>query len=544
MIAGSFIDICLVVAFLMPMRSNVASIVSEKELRLREGMRLLGVTDLAYWTSWVLTHLTQLLLMSAGMSTFATITFPESNAFVTFLFFALMSMSLIPLAYLLSCFFYRTSTAGPAAVLIFVVLMIPGMVAPVMEPYGGVSFKLSSFLAPSCVAMFGFVIRHLEFSGLGLNWSTLGKHITLDGSLTAGGLLTSLCLDAFLCTLLFFYLDKVLPDESGRKLPVYFIFKRDYWAQVLGLSREGGRGRGWRGKGRRESADHIGSKNTKLRIHNLTKDFNSITGAKVRAVDHLCLEADTSEVFGLLGHNGAGKTTTMSIITGMLYPTSGNVYVGQHSVLHNMDQIRKSLGLCPQFDILWPTLTVQDHLRFYAEIKGIPTHDRERVVVRMAAEVGLLDKMTCPSCELSGGQRRKLSVGIAFMGDPFLVVLDEPTSGMDPKSRRDTWDIIRKNRAERVIMLSTHFMDEADILCDRIGIMHTGKLATCGSSLELKERHGAGYVLTLIVDDDDNNNNNNNISNRQANKHTSKQTNTQTRNAISKQSHKQTHRQT
>ena len=118
MIAGSFIDICLVVAFLMPMRSNVASIVSEKELRLREGMRLLGVTDLAYWTSWVLTHLTQLLLMSAGMSTFATITFPESNAFVTFLFFALMSMSLIPLAYLLSCFFYRTSTAGPAAVLI------------------------------------------------------------------------------------------------------------------------------------------------------------------------------------------------------------------------------------------------------------------------------------------------------------------------------------------------------------------------------------------------------------------------------------------
>ncbi len=117
----------------------------------------------------------------------------------------------------------------------------------------------------------------------------------------------------------------------------------------------------------------------------------------------------------------------------------------------------------------------------------------------MAQEVGLIEKLNSPSCELSGGQMRKLSVGIAFMGSPKLVVLDEPTSGMDPRSRRDTWEIIRKNRKDKVIILSTHFMEEADILCDRIGIMHRGRLSTCGSSLELKEEFGAGYVLIFTL---------------------------------------------
>jgi ABC-type multidrug transport system ATPase subunit len=185
----------------------------------------------------------------------------------------------------------------------------------------------------------------------------------------------------------------------------------------------------------------------------------------------------------------------------MLYPSSGNVYVGKHSVLTEMDIIRKSLGLCPQFDILWPTMTVRDHLTFYAKIKGVPKHEIRTCVEGMAQEVGLSEKLNCPSCELSGGQMRKLSVGIAFMGNPKLVVLDEPTSGMDPRSRRDTWEIIRKNRKDKVILLSTHFMEEADILCDKIGIMHRGKLATCGSSLELKEEFGAGYVLTIILKD-------------------------------------------
>ena len=492
-IAGSFMDICLVVAFLMPMRSNVASVVSEKELRLREGMRLLGVTDFSYWVSWVLTHGTEQGIISLCMALVATIVFPESDWHCTFTIYLFLSLSLIPLAYVVSCFFQRTSTAGPSVVLIFVCLMIPGMLAPVMQPYGGYGYKYASYLSPSNIALAGTILRRMEFSGIGLTWDTFSIPVIMDGSLSA----TSLCLNLFrnciIYTLIFLYLDKVLPDEAGRRLPFYFPFSKSFWVERLRrakIEREDPR----QFEQNKDSA-------TSLHIMNLMKEFKSIGGTKVVAVNNLNLEAVTSEVFGLLGHNGAGKTTTMSIITGMLYPTSGNVYVGKHSVLKEMDIIRKSLGLCPQFDILWPTLTVRDHLTFYAKIKGVPKHEIKACVEGMVQEVGLSEKLNCPSCELSGGQMRKLSVGIAFMGNPKLVVLDEPTSGMDPRSRRDTWDIIRKNRKDKVILLSTHFMEEADILCDKIGIMHRGKLATCGSSLELKEEFGAGYVLTIILKD-------------------------------------------
>lgn len=489
-IAGSFMDICLVVAFLMPMRSNVASIVCEKELRLREGMRLLGVTDFSYWVSWLITHGLEQSIMSLFMSLFATLTFPESDWTVTFTMYTFLSLSLIPLAYVVSCFFQRTATAGPSVVLLFVILMIPGMLAPVLQPYGGYAFELSSYLSPSCVALSGTILRKLEYCGIGLTWDTFTKPVILDGSLSCFALCLRMLRNSFLYLIMFLYLDRVLPDEAGRRLPFYFPFTKSYWNE-----------RKQRMKVARSNANLQKSGSADLNIVNLTKEFSSINGTKVVAVNDLCVDAYNSEVFGLLGHNGAGKTTTMSIITGMLYPTSGNVYVDNRSVLNEMDVIRKSLGLCPQFDILWPTLTVKDHLTFYAEIKGVRRDKVKDCVYGMAQEVGLSEKLNSPSCELSGGQMRKLSVGIAFMGSPKLVVLDEPTSGMDPRSRRDTWDIIRKNRKDKVIILSTHFMEEADILCDRIGIMHRGKLATIGSSLELKEEFGAGYVLTMILKD-------------------------------------------
>ena len=489
-IAGSFMDICLVVAFLMPMRSNVASIVCEKELRLREGMRLLGVTDFSYWLSWLITHGTEMVVSSLFMSLMATLTFPESNWECTFTMYFFLSLSLIPLAYVVSCFFQRTATAGPSVVLLFVILMIPGMLAPVLQPYGGYSFNLAGFLSPSCVALSGTVLRRLEYSGIGLTWETFAKPVILDGSLSAYTLVWMLIRNALIYLTAFLYLDRILPDEAGRRLPFYFPFTMSFWSESS-----------QRRKIAMSNANLNKTDSPDLEIVNLTKEFSAMGGAKVKAVNNLSVEAYNSEVFGLLGHNGAGKTTTMSIITGMLYPTSGNVYVDNRSVLNEMDVIRKSLGLCPQFDILWPTLTVRDHLRFYAEIKGVPRRLIRDCVLGMAQEVGLSAKLNCPSCELSGGQMRKLSVGIAFMGSPKLVVLDEPTSGMDPRSRRDTWDIIRNNRKDKVIILSTHFMEEADILCDRIGIMHRGSLATCGSSLELKEEFGAGYVLTMILRD-------------------------------------------
>ena len=204
-----------------------------------------------------------------------------------------------------------------------------------------------------------------------------------------------------------------------------------------------------------------------------------------------------NQITCLLGHNGAGKTTTIAMLTGLIDPTSGSASVDGHDVAKEMSTIRKNLGVCPQHDILYPDLTVREHLRLFGKFKGVPASKLEAEIDEMIREVGLVEKRNELSKNLSGGMKRKLSVGIAFIGGSSVVLLDEPTSGMDPFSRRFTWNVIRKMREGRTIILTTHFMDEADLLGDRIAIMADGKLRCAGSSLFLKQQFGVGYMMAI-----------------------------------------------
>ena len=162
-----------------------------------------------------------------------------------------------------------------------------------------------------------------------------------------------------------------------------------------------------------------------------------------------------------------------------------------------MTAIRQNLGVCPQHDVLFLTMTVQEHLVLFATIKNIQTNDLNGLITNILEEVGIPEKRYWRASQLSGGQKRKLSLAIAFLGDSGFVFLDEPTSGMDPFSRRSTWDLIRKKKEGRVIVLTTHFMDEADLLGDRISIMSEGSLRCSGSSLFLKKEFGVGYNIVL-----------------------------------------------
>eukprot|EP00884_Botryococcus_braunii_P008388 jgi/Botrbrau1/17550/Bobra.0739s0001.1 len=182
----------------------------------------------------------------------------------------------------------------------------------------------------------------------------------------------------------------------------------------------------------------------------------------------------------------------------MFRPTSGDAFVEGNSILTQMPHIRESLGVCPQFDILWPEITVREHLQIYARIKGYSGAAAKAAAIESARDVGLEEKLDCMAGDLSGGQRRKLSVGISFLGSPAIVFLDEPTSGMDPYSRRFTWDVIKRNRRGRAIVLTSHSMEEADLLGDVIAIMAEGKLAAYGTSLDLKSQYGVGYTLTVV----------------------------------------------
>jgi ATP-binding cassette subfamily A (ABC1) protein 3 len=202
----------------------------------------------------------------------------------------------------------------------------------------------------------------------------------------------------------------------------------------------------------------------------LTIVFSRCTGApNFVAVNNIDLDMYSGQIFALLGHNGAGKSTTINMLTGLYPPTQGDALVYGQSIVNAMPEIRRDLGVCPQHDILFDHLTVKEHLELFCAIKCIPAELIDRAVEEMINHVGLTDKRDSMSGLLSGGQKRKLSVGIALIGGSKVVFLDEPTSGMDPYSRRSTWELLRNGKQGRIIILTTHFMDEGE--CIVVGVL-------------------------------------------------------------------------
>lgn len=222
------------------------------------------------------------------------------------------------------------------------------------------------------------------------------------------------------------------------------------------------------------------------------------------AVRGVSLLIKGGETFGLLGNNGAGKSTSISMLTGLFAPTSGTAYLCGYDIRSEMDQINRIMGVCPQFDSLWRELSVEETVLFYARIKGVP-HELEKAhAAQILRDIGLAH---CPDRlvrELSGGMMRRLSVGIAIAANPRMIFLDEPTTGLDPLSKSELWDVLLRVKRNRCVVLTTHSMSEADALCDRIGIMCDGQLRCLGSSLHLKRKFGRGYSLQLQLQSADN----------------------------------------
>ena len=227
-----------------------------------------------------------------------------------------------------------------------------------------------------------------------------------------------------------------------------------------------------------------------IRCRALTKHYPSRTGP-VHAVNGLDLEIQGGECFGLLGPNGAGKTTTIEILEGLLAPTSGEVEVlGRRWGRHD-DELRQRLGISLQETRFQEKLSVLEVLRLFRSFyrRGLEPDD-------VIASVGLTEKATAWVGKLSGGQRQRLAVACALIGDPELLFLDEPTTGLDPQSRRQLWDIVRAfARRGRTIVLTTHYMDEAERLCDRVAIVDLGRVIALGTPADLIASMGGAHVV-------------------------------------------------
>lgn len=219
------------------------------------------------------------------------------------------------------------------------------------------------------------------------------------------------------------------------------------------------------------------------------------------AVDRLFFSVPAGQCFGYLGVNGAGKTTTLKILTGDVLPTAGAATIGGLDIVQHPRRVRQLLGYCPQFDALYEHLSAQETLEFFGRIRGVPESKLKRMVGYLIDRLTLTEYAQRPAGTYSGGNKRKLSVAIALVGDPAVVFLDEPSTGMDPVSRRFMWDFITETMARRSVVLTTHSMEECEALCQRIGILAHGRMLCVGSSQHLKHRFGRGFQLSISTAD-------------------------------------------
>lgn len=229
----------------------------------------------------------------------------------------------------------------------------------------------------------------------------------------------------------------------------------------------------------------------------LSKSFPCSQGVK-KALTKFSIGIKRDQIFGLLGPNGAGKTTFLSIVTGMARPDEGEGWICSNSIKEKGIHAG-NIGFCPQFDVLWPLLNVEEHLVFMGMFKGAKKSEINEQVMQLIEEVDLEKDYKKMAQQLSGGMKRRCSMAMALTGDPRIIFLDEPSSGLDPVKRRHFWQLIQKVTKDRAVLLTTHLMEEADTLCDEIGIITTGKLRCIGNSLSLKSTFAEGMKLQIVM---------------------------------------------
>ena len=229
-----------------------------------------------------------------------------------------------------------------------------------------------------------------------------------------------------------------------------------------------------------------------LKLVNVSKKFDDLV-----AVDNFNGELFSNEIFCLLGHNGAGKSTTINMISGVFPPDAGDILLNGKSLITNKDYLYKNIGLCQQEDIFFDYLTVEEHLEFMCQIKGSKVNHQE--IIELITKIELYPKKDALCSTLSGGQKRKLCIALALIGDSKIILLDEPTSGMDVMARRSLWEFLKNYKKDKIILLTTHFLDEAEYLGDRIGIMTDGQYICCGSSSYLKSKYPCGFNINLLI---------------------------------------------
>ncbi|NXF08266.1 ABCA5 protein, partial [Smithornis capensis] len=461
----AIILIYLVIAF-SPFGYYLAiHIVAEKERKLKEFLKILGLHDTAFWLSWVLLYVSLIFVMSILMAVIATASslFPQSSAFVIFLLFFLYGVSSVFFALMLTPLFKKSKHVGIVEFLATLAFGFVGLNIVLLEDFPK-SFVW--ILSPLCQCSFliGVAqVMHLEDYEDGATFANIN-----DGPYPLCISLALLVLDSIFYLLVAVYLDQVIPGEFGLRRTPFFFLKPSFWSKHRKNYKELYESSINGSLSFSEIIEPVPSEfqgKEAIRISCVQKTFRK-KGETVEALRNLSFDIYEGQITALLGHSGTGKTTLMNILCGLCPPTDGFVSVYGHKVseIDEMLEVRQMTGVCPQSDIHFDILTVEENLSIFAAIKGIPQNDLIQEVQKVLLDLEMQPIRDNQAKKLSGGQKRRLSVGVAVLGNPKVLLLDEPTAGMDPCSRHIVWNLLKHRKATGVTVFSTHFMDEADLL--------------------------------------------------------------------------------
>jgi ATP-binding cassette subfamily A (ABC1) protein 1 len=483
------------------------NIVVEKETRQKELMKIMGLSGGSLWAAWFIDIFTLILISSSSltlMMKFGGI-YQYSDGFIIFLYIFSFGCSSIGIIFLLSTFFSTASISAAVAGIVFFLLYLPYNIVSIFRYQMTTAQQLWSCLCPTIALGYGsWQFGDFEKQGTGVTFDNWNIQLQTTDNWGATANVMSCILFMFADGVIYFiiawYIDNVFPGKYGIPRPFYFFLQPSFWT----------------GKSKRTGDDNFEDLSkvkqeevsekllAGVEIQDLGKTYSSgmfCTKKEKVAVDGLSLNFYESQITSFLGHNGAGKTTTMSMLTGLYPPTSGTAKIMKHDIHDEMDQIRTIIGFCPQHNVLWDDLTCTEHVYFFSKLKGYPDDQIDSEIANLLKRTGLTIKAQNLVPSLSGGMKRKLSVALAFCGGSKVVLLDEPTAGVDPYARRGIWDLLLSYKKGKTVILSTHHMDEAEILGDRIAVISDGQLQCVGSSLWMKRTFGKGYLISVNTSD-------------------------------------------
>ena len=549
--AGVYYTFFAILAYLCPLILYVLKMVVEKESRSKEVMKIMGMGEGTYFLSYFVEYFIVNIIYAFALGYISKLTFYKIPYLLFVLYLWLFGLNIFALAFFCQSFMDTTRLALIVSCLVYCLMLFVS--AAVYDDTIKKTYKVISALLPPVNLLLGaFTFGEFERMYYNFRLEDLTENY-LNYSISTCYIMFTI--DFFIYLFLGYYLQNVIPHEFGVAKPWYFIFLPSYWCgdcckkkknkdnknlvyekseekpEKIGENKEGQNkdvfteqilvediksntesdkassnnsifdDNPHKGDLDFQNEDIYRDKNKKNDVFML-RNVTKVYGDGKMACNKISFNLFRNEIFALLGRNGAGKTSLINVLIGMYEATSGNALYKEKDILEesNMNEFRHKLGICPQHDILFPKLTVREHLEMFCYFKGFDVNKINEEVDNTLKDFRIHDIEDVLAGTLSAGQRRKLSIAISVIGGSEVIFLDEPSSGMDITSRRNLWEILKKIIEKRIIILTTHYMEEASVLGNRIGIMAEGVLKCIGTPLFLIEKYGKYLSVNIYKD--------------------------------------------